>query len=176
MQARIRFDKVTVFMGGGLLLLAVGLVIEIGFARPLLREIGSMNEERSRMRTEIIRQGELDKDGSALAEVFGLADLAELGRAPVVDPLAWLGTTISDAKLVRLDLTNTGAADFGKVRRSDFTVRTRGSFAQMQQFVRSLEAGPRLVAIDAFTISTQFDKQSLEGRFMLSIYDPTGGR
>lgn len=176
MSRNLKLNKVTVFMGGAILLLVAGLVIEMGFARPLLREIAGMNEERSRMRTEILRQGELDKDGESLAAVFGLDDLAQLGSQPATDPLGWLGKALSDSKLVRLDLTATGAEDFGKVRRSDYTVRAKGDYPSMQRFVRRLEAGPRLVTIDAFTIKTLYDSNDLEGRFMLSIYDPTGER
>lgn len=171
-----RLNKVTVFIGGAVLMLVAGLVIEMGFARPLMNEINAMKAERGRIRTELVRQSALDKEGTALATVFGLEDLAELGRRPEQDALGWLGRTLSDSRLVRLELTSSGAEDFGKVRRSDFTVLARGDFPAMQRFVKRLEEGPRLVTVDAFTIKPLFNTDELEGRFMLSIYDPTGER
>ncbi|MBA4377205.1 MAG: hypothetical protein C0395_00835 [Gemmatimonas sp.] len=162
-----------VLAAAGLLLVA-GLVIEMAFARPRLQEIQRLNDECASLQSRIQDQQRLESEGRRLAVHFDVAGLAELTARSQLDAVAYLGQALDRSGLRRLDMTTNGGEDFGRLRRSDFLIRASGNYAEIQTFVRDLESGRRLVSIDALAIKTMLESGDLEGRFNISIYDPTG--
>ena len=106
-----------------------------------------------------------------MAELLGAESLTHLTVPSQDDPIAYLNSLIEDAKLVRLGLTISGQKDIGSLQMHSYTLRAKGGFRQMQNFVQKVEGGDRLAAVDAFKIMPTLDAESLEGRFSLSIYD-----
>jgi len=174
MMRRFIDNRIAVFLAATGLLLVIGLVIEMGFARPRLRELSSLIEERSRLLAQIRTQQQMEGQSDELAEHLGLSDLSELSTAPDADPATYLGLLLDHSRLVRLSLTTSGDKQFSGVKRSDFSLRAQGGYDDMQTFVRNLESGPRLASVEAFDIRTQVGTRELEGRFNISIYDSTG--
>ncbi|MBK6898958.1 MAG: hypothetical protein IPH09_06705 [bacterium] len=173
MNIRCTGTRLPVVLAAAGLLLVVGLVIEMAFARPRLQEIQRLTAECARLQSQIQDQQRLDSESRQLAVHFDVAGLAELTDRTQPDAVAYLGQALDRSGLQRLDMTTNGGEDFGRLRRSDFLIRARGNYAEIQTFVRDLESGRRLVSIDALAIKTMLESRDLEGRFNISIYDPT---
>jgi len=174
MNIRSTGTRVPAVLGAAGLLLVVGLVIEMAFARPRLQEIRRLTDECASIQTRIQDQQRLEGQSRQLAVHFELPGLSELTSRTQPDAVAFLGQALDRSGLQRLDMTTNGGEDFGRLRRSDFLIRARGNYAEIQSFVRDLESGHRLVSIDALSIKTMLESSDLEGRFNISIYDPTG--
>lgn len=173
MNIRCTGARLPVVLAAAGLLLVVGLVIEMAFARPRLQEIQRLTGECARLQSQIQEQQRLDSESRQLAVHFDVAGLAELTDRSQPDAVAYLGQALDRSGLQRLDMTTNGGEDFGRLRRSDFLIRARGNYAEIQTFVRELERGRRLVSVDALAIKTMLESRDLEGRFNISIYDPT---
>jgi hypothetical protein len=174
MMRKFLDTRIAVILAIAGLLLVVGLIVEMGFARPRLREISRLIDERSQLLSQIRAQQMQDGLSDEMAEHLGVGDLSELASAPDADPATYLGMLLDHSRLVRLSMTTDGGKEFSGIRRSDFSLRAQGGYAAMQAFVRDLESGPRLASVEAFDIRTQTDSSQLEGRFNISIYDPAG--
>lgn len=174
MMRKFLDTRIAVVLAIAGLLMVAGLIVEMGFARPRMREISRLIEERSQLLAQIRAQQSQDGLSDEMADQLGLDDLARLGAAPEADPATYLGKLLDQSRLVRLSLTTAGGKEFNGIRRSDFNLRAQGGYAAMQAFVRDLESGPRLASVEAFDIRTQTDTSALEGRFNISIYDPAG--
>lgn len=174
MRIRLDDNKLPAALAAAGLLLAIGLVVEIFFARPRLQEIRALTGECAGLQAQLQDQLRLDGRSSQLAVHFGMPDLGTLAQPPRSDAVAYLGQTLDRSGLRRQDMTSSGGEDFGRLRRSDFVVSAHGDYAQFQTFVRELEAGQRLAVIDALSIRPLLESRQLEGRFNISVYDPTG--
>ena len=173
MNIRNAGTRLPVVLAAAGLLLVVGLVIEMAFARPRLQEIERLTGECARLQAQIQDQLRLESESRRLAVHFDMSGLDELTNRSPSDAVAYLGQALDRSGLQRLDMTTNGGEDFGRLRRSDFLIRARGNYAEIQTFVRELERGRRLVSIDALAIKTMLESRDLEGRFNISIYDPT---
>lgn len=162
------------FIVAACFLLVCGLVVEFGLARPRMREIDRLVAERGRLLGMLDAQQRSDDLGDKLASYLGVADLGDLNAGPTSDATTYLGALLERSKLVRLSLTTAGSDESDGIRRTDFTLRAQGGYANLQQFVRDLESGSRLASVGAFDIQMQPGTDKLEGRFNISIYDPAG--
>ncbi len=174
MKIRCAGTRLPVVLATAGLLLVVGLVIEMAFARPRLQEIQRLTGECASLQSQIQDQLRFESASRQLAVHFDLPGLSELTGRSQPDAVAYLGQALDRAGLQRLDMTTNGGEDFGKLRRNDFLIRACGDYAEIQTFVRDLESGRRLVSIDALAIKSMLESSDLEGRFNISIYDPTG--
>ena len=171
MTRRLTLSKLNLFIAAAAVLLVLGLGIESMLTKPHQQEIQNLLAEKSRLHTEIERQRVIESDSHAVADLLDVASLAELENRAGDDAISYLSGLLDEAKLVRLGLTTSGQEDVGTLKRISYTLRAKGDFRQLQDFVRKVESGDRLATVDAFRIMPTLDAKSLEGRFNLSIYD-----
>jgi len=168
---KLSLSKLNLFIAAAGVLMIIGLAVEGMITKPQLHDLMSYEDDKNRLNGEIEQQRLIESDSRAVAGLLGVESLSDLGRASADDPIAYISRLLDESKLVRLGLTTSGRETVGSLRMNSYTVRTKGSFREMQQFVQSLENGARLATIDAFRIMPIMDGDSLEGRFNLSIYD-----
>ena len=165
------------------LLLALGLILDFGFARPRLTELGALETQRARLFRQDASRSSNEREGRELARCLGAADLpAALALQTGEDPVNFLGSQVQRAGLSRIQLTSRAAATAGGVRQSDFVLRVQGNYAGIQTLVRSLESGPRVVAVNALSITPVSatpgapGSSLLEAQLDVSVYDIPGSR
>jgi len=164
-------SKLNLFIAAAAVLLVVGLAIEGLMTKPHLREIETLQAERSRLRAEIERQRGIAAESRTVAGLLGVDSFDQLSAPNRDDPIAYISRLLDDSGLMRLGLTTSGREEAGSLQTTSYTLRAKGDFRQLQNFVWRVENGERLVSVDAFRIAPTIDAQALEGRFNLSIYD-----
>ena len=158
-------------------LLAAGLLVDIGFIRPGRGELARLKAAREDTRLRLGQQRALDEEAGSLAASLGVSDLAEaMSGATLSDPVTFLGGLIADARLTRLELATHASADAGSLHRTRFSLRVLGAYPRILQLVQSMERSSRLVTVDAFSLQPAADSADLEGRLDVSIYDPAAER
>jgi hypothetical protein len=159
-------------IGLALVLMIAGLVADLGFVHPQLKEYRSLNAERLRLRDRLV---DIESQREAFRQLSGYLDAggpdAGGGESRLPDPVDYLAEGIQFAKLWRLELRTgvVGASD--GFLRSRIFLRAKGSYAQIVDFISWLEKGKRLVAVDALSIQPIIDSRDLELRINVSIYD-----
>ncbi len=159
------------------LMLLAAVAVEVGMTRPQRLELDRIAGERQRLMEELqdhqnhLRQGD---ELAAYLEVGNLVDLLEgVGDG---DAVSYLNGKLAEAKLTQLELITEASSAYGKLHRSQFSLRLTGRYAGVLQFVRSLEQDRRLATIDAFVITEIEGSSQIEGRFNISIYDTGRGQ
>ncbi|MBU0741221.1 hypothetical protein KKG45_05125 [bacterium] len=171
MTRKLTLTKLNLFIAAAAVLLVLGLGIEGMLTKPHQLEIRNLLAEKSRLQIEIERQRVIESDSRTVAALVGVSSLAELAAPTGHDAISYLSGLLDEAKLVRLGLTTSGQEDIGTLQATSYTLRAKGDFKQLQDFVQRVENGDRLATIDALRIMPAIDDTSLEGRFNLSIYD-----
>lgn len=171
MKRKLTPTKLNLFIASAVVLLVVGLVVEGMVTKPRQYEIEDLLVEKERLHAELERQQNLEADSREMAALLGIDSLDELEVGSQPDAVAYISELLTDAKLVRLALTTSGQEDAGVLRATSYTLRAKGGFRGMQDFVQKVEDGERLASIDDFRILPEIDSKSLEGRFNLTIYD-----
>ena len=175
-MTRMALTRLNIALGLAVVLLAAGLIIEGTVAKPRLRRLQALDAERTRLMGEIDQQRHIEAEGRTAAALLGIDSLDEVAGMERSDPIAYLGSLIEASGLMRLGLNTDDRDVAGTLDHQRFTLRVRGDYRALQDFVQRVESGPRLAAVDAFTISPDMDGKDLEGRFNLSIYDAGGVR
>ncbi len=171
MKLKLTLTKLNIFIASAVLLFVVGLGVEGVMTKPHQLEIEDLLAEKSRVHAEIERQQNIEADSREVAGLLGVESLTELDTGVEIDAITYISDLLSDAKLVRLGLTTSDQKDVGTLRATSYTLRAKGTFRQMQDFVQRVENGERLASIDAFRVMPSLDAETLESRFNLSIYD-----
>jgi Tfp pilus assembly protein PilO len=86
--------------------------------------------------------------------------------------LADLARKIDAAGLRRLEIVARESERQGNLRVAHYTVRVTGSYQQNLEFVRVLEADPRLVMLDSFRLEPIAGSSALEAAYDLRLVDP----
>jgi len=159
------------------LLLAVGLIVDFGFTRPRLLEVDRLQAQRLRVVDRAETRAAHEREGRELARCLGSDDLpTALALQKGDDPVNFLGAQVDQASLQRLQLSSRSTAVNNGLRQSDYSLRVQGSYAGITKLVRSLELGPRVVAINAISITPVNGSLALEAQLDLSVYDVAGSR
>jgi hypothetical protein len=171
-MTRFGSSRTSAVLGFAVLLLVAGLLVDIAFTQPRLREVRRLRLQRD----ELLRQlGNLENrqhEVRAIAGLLSVETLAELRATPENTPLIFVGRLLEDSRLTRLELSAAGTSESDSFRRTRFALRVLGSYGRILEFVRTLERGPRLATVDAFAIEAATGPEALEGRLNISIYDP----
>ena len=158
-------------------LLLIGIVFDAGFVQPRVREIRRLRGELTSLRTQASQQGSMEGELTSLAKRLGVGDLnVAFTSYASADPVTFLGRLIGESRLTRLELSTQATTIVGQLRRTKFSFRVLGSYAQLTDLVQRLERSPHLVTVDALSIMPAVDAAGLEGRLDVSIYDPQAGR
>jgi len=156
-----------------LALLVLGLLVDVGFTSARRNELRRLTERRDTLRAQLAGLESRDQRIHEIARRLGGEDLASaLSAQQAVDPVNFLGRTLSDTGLHGLELGTEGSSQSGQVRRTRYFVRAEGSYGALQRFVQHVERGPRVLAVDGFTVEKVIDANSLDIRINLSLYEP----
>jgi hypothetical protein len=159
-----------------ILLLALGLVTDLGFTRPRLQEVRRLMAERTRVLETLARVSQTEREALDLAHRLGAGDLSEaLAAQRREDPLTYLGQEVERAHLVRRELGSQASETVGSLRRNRYHLGVRGSYFQILGFLRTIEQGSWLVTVDALSMEQMPESADLEGRIYLSVYGIPGG-
>lgn len=173
MRPAFSIDSVRTHLILAAILLAAGLIVNVGFVRPGGGQIVRLMAARDEARIRLGQQQALDAEAQRLAASLGVSDLAEaMSGSALSDPVTFLGGLIADARLTRLELATHASADVGKIHRTRFSLRVLGSYERVLQLVQAMEESPRLVTVDAFSLQPAVESALLEARLDVSIYDP----
>jgi hypothetical protein len=159
-------------LGFAVSLLVAGLLVDIAFTQPRLREVRRLRLQRDELLHQLGNVENREHEVKAIAELLSVDTLAELRPAPDDDPLTFVGRLLEGSRLTRLELSTTGTSETESFRRTRFALRVLGSYGRILEFVRNLERGPRLATVDAFVIEAATGPEALEGRLNISIHDP----
>jgi hypothetical protein len=168
-------------MAGALTAVAVlglvgGLLLDAAVLRPGEAGLKRLETEKARLQAEIARLSERQRDGAAVARHLGLDGGRGAGRgAGAVDPLTYLGRSISESRLERLELSTESALPGDAAGRTRFFLRVRGGYGQVVGFVRRIESDFPLGAVDSFVLQRLDDGAEIEGRLSVSIYTVASG-
>ncbi len=158
-------------LSGGLL--ALGLLIDLGFTRRQLNEVTRLAGERDRLRAEVQAIEREAREQHDIARYLGGEILSEALAAQVeIDPVSYLGVVVKRAGLGRSDLSTEATTDIEGLRRIRCSLRVHGTYAQLVRCVTELERGTRLVTIESLDIGRNLELGRLEAHLRLSIYDP----
>jgi hypothetical protein len=168
--------RAVVFLGLAVLVLAAGLVTELTLLRPRLARWRALEAQRVELLQRLGETSAQQRENRVLAAYLDLASLDELdlATANLVDPVLYLDNQVAASGLERLELTSVGTMVQDGLRRSRFTLRARGGFAAVTALINGLEAGRRVVSVDAFVVERPVGENSLEARISLSVHDPVG--
>jgi hypothetical protein len=156
-----------------LILLILGLLVDIGFTRPKLRAVRSLEVQKAQLQRRLVQLERQEQRVDELAAYLGGDDLNEaLSNLDVGDPLAYLSQLIETARLRRQELGTEETTEQGKLRRTQFYLRVIGSFSRILELVRQLEQSPRLAVVDAMILEKEYDSGQLKARLRVSIYEP----
>lgn len=158
------------------ILLVVGLIVDLGFAQPRLREAKRLAAERVKRLEKVHQSSQGEREVQDLARCLGAEDLATgLAALRDTDPLSRLARELDRARLTRLDLSSQPSEIIGTVFRTRYSLRVQGSYGHILDFLRVLEQGAVPLTVDALSIAQVPDSPVLEARFDLSVYSPGGG-
>jgi Tfp pilus assembly protein PilO len=157
-------------------LLFLGLIVDLGFTGPQIRNLTRSTAERDQLRQQMMTAGRQKERGQTLARALGGQELDEALRAQAaMDPIDYLGRLLAQAGLRRTELGTQKSVDSERLRRTSFFLRACGRYGQIVAFLRDLEESPRLVLIDDFTLQpAPDDARLLEARIELSMVEPLG--
>lgn len=159
-----------------LLLLILGLVADIGFTRPKLKEVRQLAARHSELQKRLVELERQERRGDELAAYLGGDNLEDaLSNLAGEDPLAYLNELIEAAGLRRQELGTEETAEFGKLRGTQFYLRLTGSFSRILDFVQRLEQSPRLASVDALILDKEAGSGQLKARLRVAIYEPALG-
>jgi hypothetical protein len=162
-----------VFLGLAAALLAIGLVVDLGFIQPQVRQMRQLGLQRDQLLDQIGQGLDRSRQRKDLARYLNVTDLSELlNDKRESDPLAYIGARLDANSLTRLELTHAGTSAMNNLQRTQFALRVLGSYQNILNFLCDLERGSRLATVDAFTITTVRESRSLEARLNISIYEP----
>lgn len=155
------------------LVLLAGLAVDLAQVRPLLGRVRQLETSRQTALEGLQQRQEREAERQLLASALLVTDLDELRQLrELQDPIVFLGKIIDGAGLARQELSSTGTTDSVRLRRSDFTLRATGQYAQVVELLRLLEQNPRLVTVDALQVGKGVAQSELECRLNLSVFDP----
>jgi len=165
--------RVNLFLALAAVLLGLGVVIDLGFTQPRIREIEQLQGRRSELLGQFAQQVATEREGADLAEILAIEDLSGAAlTGSTVDPLTYVGGLIEVAGLRRLALTHEERRKTVRLTRTRLMLRVEGSYRQILSFVRALEQGARLIIVDTFSIEPAADSQRMEARMSISVFDP----
>lgn len=154
-------------------LLATGLLVDLGFTQQRLQDVTRLAVERDRLRAQVFLLDRAAREEQDLARHLGGERLIDALTSQLeLDAVSYLGLAAKRAGLTRSELTTEATAEMEGLRRIRCTLRVSGTYAQVTECVRALEQGPRLVAIDALDIAGAPETGRLEARLAVSVYDP----
>jgi hypothetical protein len=170
---KIGFNQ-NIAIGAVVFLLVTGLVIDLTIVSPRVDKLDSMTSFRHDLRVQLGQaMGSKFREHDA-AKALGVENIALAITPSPEDPVSYLGHAIEASGLARLNMVTLGSKSTVRLERTDFSIRTAGTYAEIVDFVRRLETGDRLVTIDKFKFASHFIGDEVEGKFTLSIYDPKG--
>ncbi len=164
------------FVGGkflliGLVVVALGLVVDLAFVGPRSKKLSSLEKRRNELVGQAAMAMNSSRDNQRFLDYMNSKDL-RLGHQNIEDPTTFLGKLIEETNLVRLELRTIDEIESANLVQSKFFLRVHGPFDSTLKLVQALEQGARLVTIDEIKISRGNDDSRLETRLNLSIYDP----
>jgi hypothetical protein len=160
-----------------LLLLALGLLIDLGFAGARADDVRHLSAQRETLRAQIAGQEGRAQRAHELAQRLGGDDLTEaLAAQQAVDPVNFLGRALRQAGLHSLELGTEAGSQSGPLRRMRYFVRATGNFGGLMRFMRLLESNPCVLTIDGFTAEKVVGETDLDIRVNLSFYEPLAGQ
>jgi hypothetical protein len=160
-----------------LVLLALGLLVDFGFAGARADEVRRLIAQRETLRAQVAGQEGRAQRAHELALRLDGDDLAAaLAAQQAVDPVSYLGSAIRQAGLHSLELGTEASNQSAQVMRTRYYVRASGSYGGLLRFVRSLESDPRVLTIDSFTAERIVGETGLDIRVNLSFYEPLAGQ
>ncbi len=155
-------------------LLVTGLIIDLLVVSPRVNKLNSMTSFRHDLRVQLGQaMGSKFRERDA-ARALGVENITLAITPSPEDPVSYLGHAIEASGLTRLNMVTISSKSTVRLERTDFNIRTAGTYAEIVDFVRRLETGDRLVTIDKFKFASHFIGNEIEGKFTLSIYDPKG--
>lgn len=154
-------------------LLLLGLVIDVGINRAAINEVRRLGLYRAQLLDQTNQLVERNLDNQTLAKALKVESLADV-LVPNTDmnPVSYIGQQLDNSGLTRLELSTLGVSESDNLRQNRFSLRALGKYTEIMDFVRSVEQGETLATLDAFSIETVVGKNSLEGRFNISVYEP----
>lgn len=176
MTSRVKIPPASMLLGVAIILLAVGLVVDLGFTQPRVQEVRRLDSERRGLLDRLTARSVRDREAEQLARSIGATDLKgaiEVHRNS--DPVTFLATALDDNKLTTIELGTTSSHNTGQLTRTRFSLRVRGRYNRILDFVRTIERSPRLVTVDALSIVEAEDSNLLEGRIDASVYEFSAG-
>jgi hypothetical protein len=177
MRKRAMVPQGRTVAGLAAILLLSGIVVDVGFVQPRLREISRLRTQMSDAKARVAQQSRQVEEVERLMRGLGVADLGEaIADQGATDPVTFLGRMIDEARLTRLELSTRASGDVGHLRRTRFSLRILGTYPRFVELVRSLEQSKRLVTIEALSLEPASEASGLEGRLDVSIYDPIPGK
>ena len=158
-------------------LLGLGLVVDLGFTRPRLEEIRSLEAARARLHLRRDQRGAREREAKELARLLGADDLASaVSAGQGEDPVDFLGHALERWQLERVQLTTRSSTSAGPLRQTGYTLKVEGSYGGILNFVRSVEMGPRVVTVDAISMVPGTGSAALEAELDLTLYEAAGNQ
>jgi hypothetical protein len=160
-----------------LVLLALGLLVDFGFAGARADSVRRLSAQRVSLRAQVAGQEGQTQRARELARRLDGEDLtAALAAQQAVDPVEFLGRAMRQAGLHSLELGTEPSSQTAQVLRTRYYVRATGDYDGLLRFVRGLESDPRVLTIDGFTAEKVLGETGLDIRVNLSFYGPLTGR
>jgi hypothetical protein len=153
------------------LLLLVGLVLDFGFTRPRVTEVRALCARRAALSAQLSELSAREWAADRICVRLGCTN-AEDSLAASGSDLAELARKIDAAGLRRLEIVARESGREGNVLIAHFTVRVTGSYQQNLEFVRSLEADPRLMVLESFRLEPIVGSSALDAAYDLRLIDP----
>jgi len=172
-KIRLRFDLNSA-IGVVFALLVAGVIVDMSVTSPRVADLRELMETRHALRSQLGEaMGSKFRENDA-ARALGVDNIQIAITPSPEDPVSYLGHVIEQSGLTRLNLVSVEQDEGERLKRSEFSVRTAGSYDEIIDFVQRLETGQRLVTIDRFNFASHLVGDEIEGKFTLSIYDPKG--
>jgi hypothetical protein len=155
-------------------ILIPALAVDLGWVRGRDREVRRLASECRTLRERALRMGADIPSARELASIEAWKGTgAAADSAADMNPIRWIGAAIEDSGLERCDLaTRDEPSTVGRLAKESFSLRARGSYAHILDFVRRIESGRPLAVIEDLTIEPDDETQLLDARISMSIYRP----
>ena len=176
MTTRVKIPPASLLFGVAILLLAVGLIVDLGFTQPRVQEVRRLDSERQELLDRLTARSVRDREAEQLARSIGAADLE--GALEVhgdSDPVTFLAAALEENNLTTIELSTHATHNTGQFRRTRFTLRVGGRYNRILDFVRTIERSPRLVTVDALSIVEAEDSSLLESRIDVTVFEFSAG-
>ena len=160
----------------GIGVLVSGLAIDLGFTRPQVVQLRALETAQARVQARAAERAGHDREGRAIARALGAEDLASaLAAQRGEDPIDYLGQKLVQSRLRRLQLTARTGGGSGPVRQSAYSLRVAGTYEEILAFVRFMELGTRVAAIQSISIAPGQNPAELEAWIDVSLCNLPGG-